>query len=160
MGTQYRDTSLLQIIFLGDPKQLRATVKTHGQNTKDHIVNIFADHFLISFFKCLWSRDCETYLSTEQYRLAECLEEVSSDLFHGRKRTNAIYIYTKLENLLNAVEAIQFIRRQYSIFDNIPNLWLNVTDGVTLRGANHGRFNPNNIIATTNAIRLMLKENL
>lgn len=80
--------------FLGDPKQLRATVKTHSQNTEDHTVNPFADHLIISFFERLWSRDFETYMFKEQYRPAEGLGGVFNNLFHGRKRTNAIYIYT------------------------------------------------------------------
>lgn len=86
--------TLLQIIFLGDLKQLRATVKTHSQNTEDHTVNPFADHLIISFFERLWSRDFETYMFKEQYRPAEGLGGVFNNLFHGRKRTNAIYIYT------------------------------------------------------------------
>lgn len=39
-------------------------------------------------------------------------------------------------------------------------MWLNVSDGVTSRGANHSRYNLRNIIATTNATRLMLEEKL
>ena len=69
------------IIFLGDPKQLRSTVKSY--NTDDNFVNPFAKQMVISFFERLWSRNFETYIFTEQYRLAVGLEEVLNHPFYN-----------------------------------------------------------------------------
>lgn len=63
-------------IFLGDPKQLRSTVKSYNQNIDDNLVDSFAKQMIVSFFERLWSRNFETYMFAEQYRLAAGLEEV------------------------------------------------------------------------------------
>ena len=74
--------TMLLLIFLGDPKQLRATVKTHGRNTDDQLMNPFSEQLIISFFERLWTRGFDMYMLTEQYRLAAGLEEVFSELFY------------------------------------------------------------------------------
>ena len=150
--------TLLLLVFLGDPKQLRGTVKSYNQNTSDNLVNPFANQMIISFFERLWIRNFDTYMFTEQYRLAEGLEEVFNHLFYNGKITNADC--TKIENRPGAQNAIEYIQKTYRLHDDIPHVCINVVDGVCLRGASKSRFNPQNIAATTHAINLMLDANL
>ena len=150
--------TLLLLVFLGDPKQLRGTVKSYNQSTSDNLVNPFANQMIISFFERLWLRNYDTYMFTEQYRLAEGLEEVFNHLFYDGKITNAEC--TKIANRPGAQNAIEYIQKTYRLHDNIPHVCLNVVDGVCLRGALKSRFNPQNIAATTHAINSMFDANL
>ena len=150
--------TLVQIIFLGDPLQLRGTVMTLNQNTDDNLVNPFAKQMVISFFERLWRRDFPTYMFTEQYRLASGLEEVFNTLFYDGRISNAEC--TILHNRPGAKKAIDYVQKQYGLRDGIPHLCLNVADGVCLRGALTSRYNPQNIAATTHIISSMLLTNL
>lgn len=150
--------TLLLLIFLGDPKQLRATIKTHGQNTADQLMNPFAEQMVISFFERLWLRGFDTYTFTEQYRLAAGLEEIFNEQFYDNKVTNAEC--TKIGNRPAAQKAIKFIQEQYNLYDGIPHVCLNVPSGVCLRSQLKSRYNLHNIITTTHTIKKMLTEEL
>ena len=150
--------TLLLLIFLGDPKQLRATVKTYNQNTDEQMVNPFAEQMVISLFERLWRRGFSTYMFTEQYRLAAGLEEVFNEQFYNNKITNAEC--TKVENRPGAQKAIDFIKEKYNLCDGIPHICLNVPSGVCLRSQLKSRYNLHNIITIINAINKMLTEKL
>ena len=148
--------TLLLLIFLGDPKQLRATVKSFGRNTDVELMNPFADQMIISFFERLWSRGFKTFMLTEQFRLAEGLEEVFSERFYDSKITNA----ESTKNRPEAKKVIDFIIKHYGVTDNIPHVCLNVADGVCLRGEMQSRYNLHNIVATVHAIRKIFADKL
>ena len=134
--------------------QLRGTVKSYGRNSDDNLVNPFANQLIISFFERLWKRDFETYMFTEQYRLAAGLEEVFNGLFYEGKITNAPC--TMIENRPGARNAIDYIKGRYNLHDGIPHVCVNVTDGVCLRGRSKSRFNPQNVATTLNLVLSMI----
>ena len=102
-------------ILLGDPKQLRSTVKFYNQNTDDYLVNLFAKQMIISFVERIWSRNFETYMFAEQHRLAAGLEQVFNELFYESKITNAEC--TNIHNHPGAQEAIDYIWKEYGVRD-------------------------------------------
>ena len=150
--------TLLLLIFLDNPKQLRATVKTYNQNTAEQIMNPFAEQMMISPFERLWRRGFSTYMFIEQYRLAAGLKEVFNEQFYDNKIINAEC--TKVENRLSAQKAIKFIQEQYNLYDGIPHVCLNVPSGVCLPAASKSRFNLHNIVATTHTIKRILNAEL
>ena len=111
---------------------------------------------IISFFERLWTRDFDTYMLTEQYRLAEGLKEVFSELFYDGKITNA----ECTKNRPEAQKVVDFIAKHYGLTDNIPHVCLNVADGVRLRGEMQSRYNLHNIVATVQAIRKLFEDEL
>ena len=88
---------------------------------------------------------------TEQHRLAHGLEEGFNRLFYGGKITNAPE--TTIDKRPVVQSAIDFIQNTFGLYNGIPYVCINVTDGVCLRGASKSRFNLQNVITDVYVIR-------
>ena len=139
-------------------KRVGASAEDRNSQTIGAYQNGDLPIIIVSFFERLWRRDFETHMFTEQYRLAARLEEVFNYLFYDGKITNAEC--TKIENRPGAQRAIQYTQSTYPLYDSIPHVCLNVTDGVCLRGVLKSRFNLHNIAVTTHTVMSMIAEGL
>ena len=152
--------SVLMVVFLGDHLQLPPTVLSHLRklNETDFPYNIFAPQMCMSLMARQIENGHRYTMFTTQYRMTAGIEELSSRMcYNGRLENDHS---TLLVNRQPSQDAIDFIQDQFGLTTTVPHVFLNVYNGVCLKGRTMSRHNPPNVIMVMFVIESVLEAGL
>ena len=124
--------SIARYIMIGNPLQLGVTVKTANIKEGEDQWNLFSKQLGHVLFKRLRNRGFPVFLLDEQFRQAEGLVDVITEVFYGNKIKNGAG--TSLSERPRAQTAVKWIKEKFGVSDGIPHLCLDVKNAVSLRG--------------------------
>ena len=163
MAIYYNLNSVVMVIIIGDHLQLPPIVLTHlrklvADDSASLPYNIFAPQMCMSLMARQIQNGHRYTMFTTQYRMTAGIEELSSRMcYNGRLENDRS---TLLVNRHPSQDAVDFIQNQFGLKTTVPHVFLNVYNGVCIKGRTMSRHNPPNVIVVMFVIQSVLEAGL
>lgn len=143
--------SAKKVIFLGDHKQLRPPVmslnrKLVGDSEDGLPFNIFGPQLTTPLMSRQIENGMPYVMFKTQFRMTAGIEELCSKLCYGGLLRNGENTRLADPERVKSLQALQFIKDEFGEITEIPEIFLNVPNGVCLRGRTKSRSNAPNVV--------------
>ena len=151
--------TLKQVLFIGDPLQLQMVILSQfKKDDNDEPYKKTVDQLAVSYFERMIKAGLQCFMLTEQFRMTEGLEQLSSRMFYKGLITNAPS--TLLHNRLESQAFNAWVTRKTGVPTKIPHVLIDVPNGVTLLTSSQSAYNVHEIIVVLNLVKELVAEGL
>ena len=160
MPIYYNLATVRKVIIVGDQQQLRPPVYSHnqkliGEEDDGLPYNIFGPQLTTPLMTRQIDNGMPYVMFKIQYRMTAGIEELSSRMCHNRLLENDVS--TSLAHRPQSLAALQFLQDEFGVTTEFPDVFINVPNGVCIRGSTKSRSNPPNVIIDMVIVQAVLR---